>query len=151
MNKIRSSFFFILLICLSTAMLSSPGAKSQSIPSFNMVLSNGKVFNSGTDLSKGKPIVLIYFDPDCDHCQILMKELFKKINEFKKAEIILVTFKTISDVGVFEKKYQTRKYPNIKVGTEGTIFYLRNYFQLIKMPFIALYDKKQSLSYSYRQ
>ncbi len=108
-----------------------------------MKLSNNKIF-SATELPKGKPVILIYFDSGCDHCQILMKELFKKINEFKKTEIILVTFKPISDVVMFEKKYQIRKYPNIQAGTEGTLFYLRNYFQLIKMPFIALYDKKQN-------
>ncbi len=147
MNKIESSFLIVVLV--STALFCWTDAVSQSIPPFNMQLSNAKVFNAA-DLPKGKPVILIYFDPDCDHCQTLMKAFFKKINEFKKSEIILVTFKPISDVTVFEKKYQTRKYTNIKVGTEGTTFYLRMYYNLIKMPFTALYDKKGNLNYSYR-
>lgn len=145
MNKIKSAFLFVVL----AALFCWSDAASQSIPPFKMQLSNAKVF-SAADLPKGKPVILIYFDPDCDHCQVLMKEFFKKINEFKRSEIILATYKPISEVIVFEKKYQTRKYTNIKVGTEGATFYLRMYYNLIKMPFTALYDKKGNLNYSYR-
>ena len=74
------------------------------------------------NLPKTKPLVLIYFDPDCDHCQKLMKEFFQKIDAFKKAEIIMVTFKPVEEVAAFEKQHNTQKYPNIIVGTEGIGF-----------------------------
>jgi thioredoxin-related protein len=122
---------------------------SQTIPPFKMALSNNKIFNA-IDLPKGKPLVLIYFDPDCDHCQKLMTELFKKIKSFKKAEMVLITFKPVTEVAAFEKKYTTSKYANMRVGTEGTLFYLRNYYKLVKMPFTALYDRKGNYNYSYR-
>jgi thiol-disulfide isomerase/thioredoxin len=114
-----------------------------------MAFSNGKIFNS-TELPKGKPVVIIYFDPDCDHCQKMMDTLFKKINSFKKAELVLVTYKPLNELAAFEKKYNIHKYENIKAGTEGTVFYLRNYYKLIKMPFTALYDKRGNYSYSYK-
>jgi thioredoxin-related protein len=114
-----------------------------------MTLSNNKIFNA-VDLPKGKPFVLIYFDPECDHCQKLMNELFKKIKSFKKVEMVLITFKSVTEVAAFEKKYTTSKYANMRVGTEGTLFYLRNYYKLVKMPFTALYDSKGNYSYSYR-
>ena len=114
-----------------------------------MTLSNNKILNAA-DLPKGKPLVLIYFDPDCDHCQKLMTELFKKINSFKKVEMVLITFKSVTEVAAFEKKYTTSKYANMRVGTEGTFFYLKNYYKLEKMPFTALYDSKGNYSYSYR-
>jgi len=79
-----------------------------------------------------------------------MIELFKKINSFRKAQMVLVTFKPVAEVTAFEKKYDTHKYANVKVGTEGTVFYLKNYYKLIKMPFTALYDKKGNYNYSYR-
>jgi hypothetical protein len=80
-----------------------------------------------------------------------MNEFFRKMNRFKKAEILMVTFKSIQEVAGFEKKYDCHKYSNIKVGTEGSSFQLRNYYRLVKMPFTALYDKHQNLVYSYRQ
>ena len=138
------------LICLSTTVLFSLAVFSQSLPPFKMYRSDKTIFNA-TELPKTKPVVLIYFDPDCDHCQKLMKELFGKIDAFKKAEIIMVTFKSVEEVAAFEKQHNTQKYPNIIVGTEGIGFYLRNYYGLMTMPFTALYDKKGNLNYSYRK
>jgi hypothetical protein len=80
-----------------------------------------------------------------------MNDVFKKINSFKKAEMVMVTFKPVAEIAAFEKKYKTHNYSNIKVGTEGTSFQLRDYYQLVKLPFTALYDKNQKLSYSYGQ
>ncbi|HKC37307.1 MAG TPA: redoxin domain-containing protein [Chitinophagaceae bacterium] len=148
MSRLRASFAASILFCFATLSFSLR-VNSQTIPSFKITLSNNKTLNAA-DLPKGKPLVLIYFDPDCDHCQKLMTELFKKINSFKKVQMVLVTFKPVTEVAAFEKKYGTRNYPNMKVGTEGTLFYLRNYYKLIKMPFTALYDKKGNYNYSYR-
>ena len=143
--KNQAFSFFVLFFCI----MISAQMNSQSVPPFKMTLSNSNIFNAA-DLPKGKPLVLIYFDPDCDHCQKLMTELFKKIKSFKKAEMVLITFKPVTEVAAFEKKYTTGKYPNMKVGTEGTLFYLKNYYKLVKMPFTALYDSKGNYSYSYR-
>jgi len=148
MSRPTASFAIYFLFCFAV-MSFSVRANSQTIPSFKITLSNNKILHA-TDLPKGKPIVLIYFDPDCDHCQKLMAELFKNIKSFKKAQIVLVTFKPVIELIAFEKKYDTRKYPNIKVGTEGTLFYLKNYYKLVKMPFTALYDSNRNYNYSYR-
>lgn len=138
------------LVCISVIIFFSLAAFSQSLPPFKMYRSDKTIF-SAAELPKTKPVVLIYFDPDCDHCQKLMKELFQKIEAFKKAEIIMVTFKPVEEVAAFEKQHSTQKYPNIIVGTEGIGFHLRNYYGLMTMPFTALYDKKGNLNYSYRK
>lgn len=145
-----TAFLTRWLICFSVMVFFSLAAFSQSLPPFKMYRSDKTIFNAA-ELPKTKPVVLIYFDPDCDHCQKLMKELFQKIDAFKKTEIIMVTFKPVEEVAAFEKQHNTQKYPNLIVGTEGIGFYLRNYYGLTIMPFTALYDKKGNLNYSYRK
>ena len=149
MNRFRIYLAASIFSCFTFILFFPSRMNSQTIPPFKMTLSNNKILNAA-DLPKGKPLVLIYFDPDCDHCQKLMTELFKKINSFKKVEMVLITFKSVTEVAAFEKKYTTSKYANMKVGTEGTLFYLKNYYKLVKMPFTALYDSKGNYSYSYR-
>ena len=149
MNRFRFYLTASIFFCFAFILFFPLRMNSQTIPPFKMTLSNSKIFNAD-DLPKNKPLVLIYFDPDCDHCQKLMDELFKKINSFKKVEMVLITFKSVTEVAAFEKKYTTSKYANMKVGTEGTLFYLKNYYKLVKMPFTALYDSKGNYSYSYR-
>ena len=149
MNRFRIYLTASIFSCFTFILFFPSRMNSQTIPPFKMTLSNNKILNAA-DLPKGKPLVLIYFDPDCDHCQKLMTELFKKINSVKKVEMVLITFKSVTEVAAFEKKYTTSKYANMKVGTEGTLFYLKNYYKLVKMPFTALYDSKGNYSYSYR-
>jgi thioredoxin-related protein len=140
----RGVIYFLTIVFFSST------AISQSLPPFKMYRSDKTIF-SAAELTKTRPTILIYFDPDCDHCQKLMKELFQKIEAFKKAEIIMVTFKPVEEIAAFEKLHNTQKYSNIVVGTEGVGFQLRNYYGLTTMPFTALYDKKGNLNYSYRK
>jgi cytochrome oxidase Cu insertion factor (SCO1/SenC/PrrC family) len=120
-----------------------------AIPAFSMNLTNGQKFSSG-EIHKNKPFVLIYFAPDCDHCMILMDKLFKKIHQLDKASVVFITFKPVNELIAFEKKYNTARYPNIKVGTEGYTYVLRNYYKLQKTPFTAVYNKKGLLAFFYK-
>ena len=146
MNKPKLFFLSITIFFLSTNFCYSQSL----IPAFKMQLSNGKMFSS-SELLHQKPVIIIYFAPDCEHCQILMNELFKRINDFKKAQIVMVTFERAIELLGFEKKYETSKYPNIKVGTEIPIFFFKNYYQLEHTPFTALFDKYGKLIVSYKE
>ncbi len=141
--------FFILSLgySFSQSQEANPGSP---IPQFRMMLTNGSYFTT-KDIQKNKPFVLIYFAPDCGHCTVLMDQLFKKIHQLDKATVVMVTFKSPGELAGFEKKYQTGKYPNIKVGTEGISYVLRNYYRLNKTPFTAVYNKRGLLAYSYKE
>src|SRR5689334_21307901 len=92
-----AKFLIAILISFLSMVFFSPAAFSQNLPPFKMYRSDKTVFNAA-ELPKTKPVVLIYFDPDCDHCQKLMKELFQKIDAFKKAQIIMITFKSVEEL-----------------------------------------------------
>jgi cytochrome oxidase Cu insertion factor (SCO1/SenC/PrrC family) len=149
MNKNNLSFLKLVLIIVSAILFSSNVAISQSMPPFKMQLANGTVFSS-KNLSHEKPVLIIYFSPDCEHCQVLMNAVFKNIKDFKKAQIVMVTFKPLNEVIAFQKNYQTAKYPNIKVGIDMPIFFFKNYFNLQNTPFTALYNKQGKLIASYK-
>lgn len=149
MNK-RNLFFAAITGLMMAAACCFSQATTAQIPSFQMKLSNGTTFSS-SQVSKQKPLLIIYFAPDCEHCQILMNELFKKITDFKSAQILMVTFQPLTEVAWFEKKYQTSKYSNIKVGTEVPVFFFKNKYQLEHTPFTALFSKSGKLVVSYKE
>lgn len=153
MLMIRKTSTLFALMLLTTALLLCKGASAQSpgqLPSFAMTLSNGQYFKAA-DLPKGKPVLLIYFAPDCDHCHTLMNKIFRQVGEFKAAEVVMVTFKPVSDVAAFEQAYQTYLHPNIKVGTEGSTNFLRLFYKLQNTPFTALYNREGKLVSTYRK
>lgn len=147
-KKISLTLFVITLLFVATFILSY-SCSAQTLPAFKMKLSNGKIFSSA-EVSHKKPLIIIYFAPDCEHCQVLMNGLFKRINEFKNTEILMATFESDAAVARFVKQYQTSKYANIKVGTEIPVFFFRMYYQLQHTPFTALFDKNQKLIVSYK-
>jgi thiol-disulfide isomerase/thioredoxin len=123
-------------------------AQSEKIPPFRMLQTNGTIFKA-EDLPMGKPIIIIYFSPECDHCTKMMKEFFQQASNFKKASVAMITYLPVEKVSRFEKEYSLNKYPNIHVGTEGTTFFVRDYYKVREMPFVALYTKKGDLIRSY--
>jgi len=137
---------FIGLLLLSFSEM----AVSQTIPDFKMQLTNGTMLAS-KDLSKSKPVIIIYFAPDCEHCQALIKDLLRKINAFKKSQIILASFESLEQVSNFEKEYKLKSYPNIKTGIEKPVFFFRYYYQLQNTPFTVLYDKNGKYIISYKK
>lgn len=145
------AFKILMLIAFLLPLFFKANAQAaDQLPAFKMLMTNGKFF-SADELQKNKPVVLIYFAPDCEHCQVLMNDFFKKIDAFKNVQVVLITFKPVEEVAAFEKLYQTSQYENIKVGTEGTTFYLRKFYKLQNTPFTALYNKQGKLVYSYRK
>lgn len=141
---------FLIMFCLTASFSQTMvGQASSTIPAFKMQLANGQYFSSA-DIQKNKPFVLIYFAPDCDHCLVLMDQLFKKIHQLDKASVVMITFKPLPELSAFEKKYNTAKYPNIKVGTEGYSYVVRDFYKLEKTPFTAVYNKKGLLAFSYK-
>lgn len=145
LSKWKSPLFVaLLLFCFSHS------AMSQSIPDFTIELTNGTTFAT-KDLSKSKPTIIIYFAPDCEHCQALIKELLKKISSFKNSQIILASFESLQQVSTFEKDYGLKTYPFIKTGIEKPVFFFRYYYHLENTPFTALYDKNGKYIISYKK
>src|SRR6186713_583617 len=50
-------------------------------------------------------VIIIFFQPDCDHCQREAKEIRKHLDAFKKYELYFVTSNQKSEVENFVKDY----------------------------------------------
>ena len=146
----KYSILGMMAITIFVAVMFSVPATAQTgkLPPFRMMLANGKLFKA-EDLPIGKPIIIIYFSPECDHCQKLMKELFKRTAELKKASIAMITYLPVDKVVAFQKLYGVNRYSNIYAGTEGSSFFVKNYYKLMEMPFAALYSKNGDFIKSY--
>lgn len=147
----KSKKYFLILAVVSFSILPFFGlAQASTMPAFKIQLTNGKMFTA-SQLSSQKPTIIIYFAPDCEHCQVLMNELFKKINDFKTAQLVMVTFEPLKELIGFEKKYQTWKYPNIKVGSEVPVFFFRYLYKVEHTPFTALFNKNRKMIVQYKE
>lgn len=138
--------FSLLILLLAAAMAGNTQGKK--LPPFQMVQANGQLFKA-QQLPMGKPILLVYFSPGCDHCEKLVRQMRQQQAQLARLSVVLITYWPVKDVATFVKQFSLQQYANFYVGTEGNTFFVRNYYQLEQLPFMALFTKNGDLVKQY--
>lgn len=138
-HKMSNKCISFLLSAMMLLMSSAAYSQSNKVPPFRITQADGKVFFAGS-LPLGKPIVIIYFSPDCEDCQQMTKEMLSRINELKRASIAMITSQPLAMVKKFISDYKLDKYSNIYVGTEEGSYFVGKYYKVGQLPFMALYS-----------
>ena len=138
MKKLLVLLGFIALVGCTHAQSFTPPA---AIPPYK-ILTTDSVYVTPANLKKDKATIIIYFSPDCSHCQHMMYELKPHMKEFKNVQVVMVTFvQQIKAIQVFARDYGLKQYPNWTVGTEGYTYKVQQYYHVATTPYIAFYDK----------
>jgi len=141
-KKIR--IVFSLMVVLMFVISSNTYSQSGKIPPFKMIQANGKLF-SAQDLPIGKPVIIIYFSPDCEDCHNFIEAMLLRMDDFWNASIAMITYQPVPNVAQYVLKNKLNIYPNIYIGTEENFFVVRYYYNVKRFPFIALYNKNGDL------
>ncbi|OCX51242.1 hypothetical protein BEL04_18830 [Mucilaginibacter sp. PPCGB 2223] len=123
-----------------------------NIPPYK-ILTKDSAFVTPANLKKGKPVMIVYFSPDCTHCQHFTEELKSRMDAekkkgtsiFRNTQIVMITFTAVLNMKLFYIDYELAKYPNIIMGTEGTTYTVLRYYSVKTTPYIAVYGKNGKL------
>ncbi|HVV54501.1 MAG TPA: thioredoxin fold domain-containing protein [Mucilaginibacter sp.] len=151
MKKILLLLSFVIAAGCSRAQQKQPDI--QNIPTFKMLTADSTWFTSA-ELKKHKPVMIIYFSPDCSHCQHLMYEMKPYMKQLSNIQIVMVTFTQFNMLQMiqnFRRDFDLAKYHNVTIGTEGHTYVVQRYYQVRMTPYIAIYDKKGKLVKAYEQ
>ncbi|WP_159440706.1 TlpA family protein disulfide reductase [Mucilaginibacter sp. OK098] len=133
--------FFLCLIAAVSCSSAQTFTPPPAIPPYK-ILTSDSVNITPANLKKDKATMIIYFAPDCSHCQHLMFELKPHMKELKNVQVIMITFvQQIKAIQVFARDFDLKKYPNWTVGTEGYTYKVQQYYHVATTPYIAIYDK----------
>ncbi len=143
------TFIYPILLFVTLLIFQDAYPQSGKVPPFRMLQSNGKIFRA-EELPIGKPIVIIYFSPDCEDCQKLTKDLLARMNDFKYVSFAMITYQPVENVRAYVVKNKLNNYSNIFIGTEGSSLFVRNFYNIMKFPFMTLYNKNGDLIVKYQ-
>lgn len=145
MKVIFTTLFSVLISLSSTAQTDSAPKplyiQFPNIPPFSIMKAPDSTKFTKADLKKRKPVILIIFSPDCEHCQHETREIIKHMDLFKKAQIVMCTPLDYNYILPFYNEYNLAKYSNITVGRDGS-YILGTFFSVRNFPSIFVYNKK---------
>jgi thiol-disulfide isomerase/thioredoxin len=143
---------FSLIIAAGCTRAQTNDAPGSAIPPYKILTTDS---NWITPINlKHKKTVLIYFAPDCPHCQHLTMDMRQKIKQLGDAQIMMITWSNNYDIRAiknFVRDFDLKKYPNIQVGTEGYTYLIQKYFKIETTPYVAVYNSNGKLSKAFRK
>lgn len=96
------------------------------------------------DFARKKPVLLMLFSPDCEHCKHETESIIREMERFKKIQIVMATTAPLDRMREYIASYGLDKYNNIVVGKDVN-YLLPVYFDLKNYPFLAFYNGKKEL------
>jgi thiol-disulfide isomerase/thioredoxin len=143
---------FLLLLALATTGLFAQSDTSDnyvnrfiSLPGFKVNIIPDSIEYSNENLKKNTGFVLMFFNPECEHCQRETKELLAYKEELKGIQILMVSASPYQEIKEFYQTYGLSSMPGIKVGQDlnsklGSIYKLKTY------PSTFVYDNRGTLA-----
>lgn len=152
-QKIRVKQFFILIVFTISALFAMAQkdappnslSKFEAIPAFTVYTVPDSIAFTNKDLLKNKPLIIMFFSPDCEHCQKETKELLAYKEELKNIQILMVSPSSYSMIKQFYQEYALSTMQNIKLGNDLN-YALGSIYQLRTFPSMFIYDQSGKLA-----
>jgi len=117
----------------------APYKKTKALPQFK-ILQGDSTWYTNSDLPKNKPVVLIYFSPECGHCQLTAKDLESKMDKLQDVLFLMISYHTPQQIQQFAKDYKLDHYKNVRLGRDPN-YAIPSFYRVKFTPFMAVYDK----------
>src|ERR1035437_4747683 len=141
--------FLVLHTCQSYKTRKESGAKIQTLQHFSFESVNGgQTWIDG--FNPGQPTVIIYFHPECEHCQYEASEIGKESERFAKANMILITpDDSIKRVEAFAIKYRLWEVDNLAILVDRKNQFKKQFGASI-IPSVFIYGSDKKLLKMYK-
>lgn len=117
-----------------------PFMKTKRLPEFNILQTDSTWFTK-QQLPPSDFTIIVYFSPDCGHCQYEAKEMMKYADSLQNTFMLWVSYRDMADIKGFAEEYGFFKHKNIKVGRDPN-YAIPSFFQVKYTPYVAVYNKK---------
>ena len=109
----------------------------------NMPLTTTEGANLNAQALEGK-VILVLFQPDCDHCQRGAEAIHEHLNDFDEYTLYFITTAPLADIQQFAKDYQLSEAENVVFAATELQPILDN-FGSIPTPSMYIYSGKKLL------
>jgi peroxiredoxin len=113
-----------------------------NLPSFNLLLLDSSTILNSKQITSINPVIFIYIQTDCSHCQKETESLLKNYSSLKNAKLYFLTSMSLYDLKQFDTYYHLSSYKNITVGKDYEHSFAK-VFMPKTVPFMAIYNNNK--------
>ena len=138
---------FLLLLGASVFLMKQKQNFKRSIaviPEFCLPQAIDSLMFCHTQLSQGKPVVIIYFHTECDFCHAKAQQLQQKTDTAGNIQWVFVSFAHNYSVNKFMETYDLADIPNLVVLVDPQ-FLLYERLKVTAIPTSYIYDRRHRL------
>jgi len=131
----RALFLLVAMSVLSVSLIAQ-----QRLPVFRVADTAGRYLRVDAAAFK-KPVLLIYFLPDCPECQAFTGRLIRDTGRLRQYQAVMVTNTGLGALKTFAARYRLKDVDGLILGTEGWTNFLLQRLGAAKFPYVAVYDR----------
>lgn len=124
-----------------------PYLRTKAIPEFKILQTDSSWFTKD-QIPKNKAVVMIYFSPDCGHCQITSQQIVSDMDNLKNIFFIFASYHAVDAIKSFAHTYKLDQYSNVRLGRDPAYF-IPSFYVVKSTPFMAVYGKNGKLLQAY--
>ena len=121
-----------------------PYQRYPTVPSLLLILEDSVTKYTKADLPKNKPLLIMVFSPDCEHCKQEAKQIAARKEELQHIHIVMATPYPIYRMKEFAANSGLSEMKNV-VMAKDHYYLLPPFFDIRNYPFMAFYSKKGDL------
>ena len=118
----------------------------QKLPVFSFYRLNGQDFSYNH--SKKIKTLIIYFHPNCEHCQYEVKQLIHHKSKLVHTNILLISPASLTEIKQFQKDYQLEEISNLNLLWDKDQKF-EAYFGTAIFPTVLIYNQNEELQEKY--
>jgi len=111
------------------------------LPNFQVTDLAGNVIST-SQLPKTQPTIILFFHPDCEHCQAEATELQKHTDQFAGTNFLMITWDELPKIRAFMQKYALKE-PIVACQISSNT--LAQTYGMIRLPAVYIYNTNQEL------
>lgn len=144
------TIFLLLLVSIAVAAsaqpdtLTPPFKRYPTVPALQLVMGDSTVKYTKADLPKKKPVLLMLFSPDCEHCQHEAEMFAANSEALKDIHIVMISTYPLYRLKEFAETYKLTGLKNVVVAKDP-YYILPPFYAIRNYPFMALYNKRGNL------
>jgi hypothetical protein len=149
-THIMKKFIFAYLFCM-LALTSTLIAQPASIPNFKFYSAAGKEFTKAS-LKPNTAVIVVYFDPDCDHCNKQAAVIRDGIAKLADVQMLWVAFPATAEaITAFGRKYFALQFGKNVHFARDNDYTFDQAFGYSEAPTIHVYNKAGKYTKSFKK